>query len=102
MGEMRRSKAGYDKSLGMIANGLRDGWRELVAAPLPEQLRRLVDQLEHVQRSGLAIAKQEKLHRELLNTDEPTDEAKQLLDEMRREVNRALNSKLCEKSGRPH
>jgi heme-degrading monooxygenase HmoA len=47
MGAM--SKAGYDNSLGLIAKRLRDEWSELVAAPLPERLRRLVDQLQNVE-----------------------------------------------------
>jgi hypothetical protein len=95
MGAM--SKAGYDNSLGLIAESLRDEWSELVAAPLPERLRRLVERLQDVEGSARAIVKQEERQNKLLNTCEPTDEAKQLLDD-----NQALGRNLCEKSGRSH
>jgi hypothetical protein len=34
-----------DKALDMIGSGLREAWRDTVAAPLPERIRQLVEQL---------------------------------------------------------
>jgi hypothetical protein len=34
-----------DKALDMIGNGLRDAWRDIIAAPVPERIRHLIEQL---------------------------------------------------------
>jgi hypothetical protein len=34
-----------DKALDMIGSGLREAWRDIVAAPLPERIRHLIEQL---------------------------------------------------------
>ena len=44
-----KMRARNDKSLDVIGNGLRDTWRELVASPLPERIRRLLDELDRTE-----------------------------------------------------
>jgi len=42
-------RARNDKSLDVIGNSLRNTWRELVASPLPERIRRLLDELDRTE-----------------------------------------------------
>jgi hypothetical protein len=108
MGVMRRSEAGYDNSLQLIAKGLRDDGESVTRATLParwvdlivylvEQERKTsersqsaaCEQLSLVE-AELVVTRQEKVLHELMRTEEPTEEATALLEELRRKVTRAV------------
>ena len=50
MGVMRRSKAGYDESLAMIAKGLRAQDADIAREPLPERWIDLIKYLDEQDR----------------------------------------------------
>ena len=50
MGEMRRSKAGYDSSLGTIAKRLRGEDEHITREPLPERWVDLINYLDEQER----------------------------------------------------
>ena len=50
MGVIRRSKTGYDSSLGMIAEGLRADGKDIAREPLPERWVDLINYLDEQER----------------------------------------------------
>lgn len=38
-------RAKSDKALDKIGSGLREAWRDILAAPLPERIRQLIEEL---------------------------------------------------------
>jgi len=101
------SKADFNVSLGLIAKRLRDDGEKIAHEAVPNRwadLIRCLDaqerrSLEHGHGSAepislaaaeLAVHNQAKVLQELIRTDEPTQEAVVLLDELRRKVARAV------------
>jgi hypothetical protein len=41
-----KTQARREESLDLIGRTLRDAWRDVTAAPLPERIRKLLDELE--------------------------------------------------------
>ena len=78
MGETRRSKAGYDSTLGLVALGLRELWSDIAREPVPPRFLDLIKQLE----KAAASVKVEVLD-ELLTTSEPTAKTRALLEALR-------------------
>ena len=109
--EMRRTKAGYDLSLGFIAKRLHDDHQDITHEPLPRRWVDLIHYLDEQERKNselprpaadkslslaeaeLAVRNQEKVLGELMRTDEPTEEATALLEELRQEVARAVTER---------
>ena len=102
------STAGFDASLGFIAKRLRDNHQEVTREPLPKRWVELIQYLDEQERKSfersrssadkplplaeaeLAVTNQETLLRELLRTEEPTEEATTVLEELRLKVARAV------------
>ena len=106
MGVMRHSEVGYEKTLGLIAKRLREDSEEVTQDPLPTRWVDLILHLDEQERRScagpqpaareeiieaeLAVSKQEKVLRELMRTEEPTEEATALLEGLRQKVARAV------------
>ena len=106
MGVMRHSEVGYDKTLGLVAKRLREDSEQVTHEPLPTRWVDLIlhlDEQERRTRAGsqpavgeeiveaeLAVGNREKVLRELMRTEEPTEEATALLEDLRQKVARAV------------
>jgi hypothetical protein len=107
MGVMRHLEVGYDKTLGLVAKRLREDSEQVTQEPLPtrwvdlilhldEQERRTQPAIgEEIVEAELAVGNQEKVLREkvlreLMRTEEPTEEATALLEDLRQKVERAV------------
>ena len=101
MGGMPRLKAGFDSSLDLIVKRLRDDGDNVTREALParwvdlilyldEQERKICAPSQHavpeLEEAERAVARQEYVLQELLRTDEPTEEAAALLEDLRRKV----------------
>jgi hypothetical protein len=102
----RRSEVGYDQTLGLIAKRFREDGEQVTREPLPARWVDLILHLDEQERNGracpqsfarlgvvgaeIAVGKQEEVLRELLRTEEPTEEARALLEDLRRKVARAV------------
>ena len=89
MGVMRHSEVAYEKTLGLIAKRLREDSEQVTQDPLPrcwvdlilhldEQERRSCTgpqpaAREEIVEAELAVSNQEKVLRELMRTEEPTE-----------------------------
>jgi hypothetical protein len=109
--EIRHSKVGYDKSLHLIAKRLRDDSENLTREALPtrwldlilylnEQERRISEgskpkpgEHEGLAEAQRAVTNQEIVLDELLRTEEPTEDATALLEELREKAARALGER---------
>src|SRR5947207_2348589 len=89
MGEMHRSKVGYDTSLRLIGKGLRLLWADILREPVPRRFRDLVGQLDSCAEKGTSSLKMEVVN-ELLSTAEPTARARTLLEDFRRATLRTI------------
>jgi len=104
---MRHSEVGYDKTLGLIAKRLREDSSQVTREPLPTRWLELILHLDEqegntrarsqptarelrVVEAELAVSDQEKVLRELMRTEEPTEEARTLLEDLRGKVARAV------------
>ena len=108
MGVMRHSEVACEKTLGLIAKRLREDSEQLTQDPLPTRWVDLILHLDEQERRTCAgsqpaackeirvveaepaVSKQEKVLRELMRTDEPTEEATTLLKDLRQKIARAL------------
>jgi hypothetical protein len=106
MGVMRHTEIRCDKTLGLIAKRLREDSEQVTHEPLPTRWVDLIlhlDELERKRCAGsqpavgeeiveaeLAVRSQEKVLRELMRTEEPTEEATALLEDLRQKVARAV------------
>ena len=106
MGVMRHSEVGYEKTLGLITRRLREDSEQVTQDPLPTRWVDLIHQLDEQERRScagpqpaareeiveaeLAVGKQEMVLRELMRTEEPTEEATALLEGLRQKVARAV------------
>ena len=106
MGVMRHSEVGYEKTLGLIAKTLREDSEQVTQDPLPKRWVDLILHLDEQERRScagpqpaaceeiveaeLAVSNQEKVLRELLRTEDPTEEDAVLLEDLRQKVARAL------------
>ena len=108
MGVMRHSEVAYEKTLGLLVKRLREDGGQVTQDPLPTRWVDLIlhlDEQEHRTCAGsqpaarkqirvieaeLAVSKQEKVLRELMCTEEPTEEATALLEGLRQKVARAV------------
>jgi hypothetical protein len=97
-----------DSSLGLIAKRLRDDGEHVAHEPLPRRWIELIHYLDEQERKSLerprtavrqqvslaeaelAVTNQEKFLRELMRTEEPTEEATALLEDLRRKVAQAV------------
>ena len=98
----RRSEVGYDKTFGLIAKRFREDSEQVTREPLPTRWVDLILHLEEQERrtcagsqpavgeeiveAELAVRNQEKVLRELMRTEEPTEEATALLEDLRQKV----------------
>jgi hypothetical protein len=89
---MQHSEVGYDKTLGLIAKRLREDSDQVTHEPLPALLVDLLLHLDEQERrtsagsqpaaceqlpvieAGLLASNQEKVQRELIRAEEPTDD----------------------------
>ena len=106
MGVMLHSEVGYEKTLGLIAKRLREDSEQVTQEPLPTRWVDLILHLDEQERRScagpqaaacgeiveteLAVSKQEKVLRELMRTEEPTEETAVLLEGLRQKVARAV------------
>ena len=106
MGVMRHSEVGYDKTLGLVAKRLREDSEQVTQEPLRTRWVDLILHLDEQERrtcagsqpavgeaiveAELAVRNQEKVLRELMRTEEPTEEATALLEDLRQKVARAV------------
>ena len=108
MGVMRHSEVAYEKTLGLIAKTLREDSEQVTQDPLPKRWVDLILHLDEQERRSradsqpaaceeirvieaeLAVGKHEKVLRELMRTDEPTEEATTLLKDLRQKIARAV------------
>jgi hypothetical protein len=106
MGVMRHSEIGYDKTLGLVAKRFREDNEQLTQEPLPTRWVDLILHLDEQERrtsagsqpavgeevveAELAVRHQERVLRELMRTEEPTEEATALLENLRQKVARAV------------
>jgi hypothetical protein len=102
----RRSEVGYDQTLGLIVERFREDSEQVTREPLPTRWVELILHLDERERNRRArpqssggpgvleaeivVNKQEEVLRELLRTEEPTEEARALLEDLRRTVARAV------------
>ena len=108
MGVKRHSEVAYEKTLGLITKTLREDSEQVTQDPLPKRWVDLILHLDEQERrtcagsqpaaceeirvieAELAVSKQEKVLRELMRTEEPTEEATALLEGLRQKVARAV------------
>jgi hypothetical protein len=106
MGVMRHPEVAYEKTLGLIAKRLREDSQQITQDPLPTRWVDLVLHLdkgerrscagpqpaarEEIVEAELAVTNQETLLRELIRTEEPTEEVTALLEDLRQKVARAV------------
>jgi len=106
MGGTRRSEVAYDQRFSLIAKRFREDSEQVTRAPLPKRWVDLIlhlDEQERQTRAGspaaaepgvveakFVVRKQEEMLRELTRTEEPTEEARALLEDLRRQVARAV------------
>ena len=108
MGVTCRSDADYDKTLGLITKRLQQDSERVTREALPTCWADLILYLDEQERktvagsqpkpgahAGLAetervVVNQENVLRELMRTEEPTEEAAALLEDLRRRVARAV------------
>ena len=106
MGVMRHSEVAYEKTLGLLVKRLREDSEQVTQDPLPTRWVDLILHLDEQERRScagpqraarqeiveaeLAVSNQEKVLRELMLTEEPTEEATALLEGLRQKVARAL------------
>ena len=108
MGVMRHSEVAYEKTLGLIAKRLREDGEQVTQDPLPTRWVDLILHLDEQERrtcaglqpaacketrvieAELAVSNQEKVLRELMRTEEPTEEGTALLEGLRQKVARAV------------
>ena len=107
MGVMRHTVIRCDKTLGLIAKRLREDSEQVTHEPLPTRWVDLILHLDEQERrtcagsqpaahelgvveAELAVRNQEKVLRELMRTEEPTEEATALLEDLRQKVARAV------------
>ena len=106
MGVMRHSEVAYEKTLGLISKRLREDSEQVTQDPLPTRWVDLILYLDEQERTScagsqpaareeiveaeLAVSKQEKVLRELLRTEDPTEEDAALLEDLRQKVARAV------------
>jgi lysyl-tRNA synthetase class I len=93
----------HNSILRLLGRVLHDQDDEITHEPLPKRWVDLIHFLDEQERKNyerslgdqvaeaeLAVAKQEKVLRELMRTEEPTEEARALLEELRENVARAV------------
>jgi hypothetical protein len=106
MGVMRHSEVAYEKTLGLLVKRLREDGEQVTQDPLPTRWVDLIHHLDEQERRScagpraaareeiveaeLAVGKQERVLRELMRTEEPTEEATALLEGLRQKVARAV------------
>jgi len=106
MGVMRHSEVAYEKTLGLIAKRLREDGEQVTQDPLPTRWVDLILHLDEQERRScagpqpaareeiveaeLAVSNQEEVLRELMRTEEPTEEGTALLEGLRQKVARAV------------
>ena len=107
MGVLRRSEAGYDQTFSLIAKRLREDGEQVTQEPMPTRWVDLILYLDEQERktreraqrpaydprvleAEREVADQEKALQELMRTDEPTEEATALLEDLRRKVAKAV------------
>lgn len=106
MGGTHRSGVGYDQIFGLLARRFREDNEDITREPLPTRWVELILHLDEQERAALgpsrpaverevveaelAISRQETLLRELIRTEEPTDETRALLEDLRRRVAQAV------------
>src|SRR3954453_21639148 len=93
MGWTHRSETDHDQTFGLIAKRFREDSEQVTREPLPRRWADLVLHLAERERNTrassaqpgiveaeMAFSKQEEVLRELMRTDEPTEEARALLE----------------------
>ena len=95
MGEMHRSHARHDTSFRLVAKQLRDEGEQVTQKPLPQRWVDLIHYLNEQERKQSELPRAEaqseralntEVCNEILDTNEPTDKTRALLESLRRAV----------------